>query len=146
MKAVTINLNRIIFAFSLLGLFVTVFLAYEYAQSGPIICPITGTGCDLVRRSGFANLFGIDLPYFGLVFYLTIAYLSVWLTHKNAKQVNLIRLALSFVGMGFGVYLTMLEAFVIGAYCIWCITSFIISIIIFLLCLFGGYIKKDNQS
>lgn len=145
MKTAVINLNRIIFIFSLLGLFVTTFLAYEYAQKGPIVCPITGSGCDLVRKSGYANLFGIDLPYFGLAFYLVLAYLSVWLTHKNNKRINLIRLMISFAGMGFGVYLTLLEAFVIGAYCIWCVTSFVISIIIFLLCLFGGYIKKDKQ-
>lgn len=145
MRVQIVNLNRIIFVFSLLGLFVTTFLAYEYAQSGPIICPITGNGCDLVRRSGYANLFGVDLPYFGLAFYLAVAYLSVWLTHKYSKQVYLFRILLSFIGMGVGVYLTMLEAFVIGAYCIWCVASFVISVIIFLLCLFGGFIKKDNQ-
>lgn len=139
------TINRLIFTLSLLGLLVSAFLAFEYIQTGPIVCPITGTGCELVRRSGYANLFGIDLPYFGLVFYLMVAYLSVWLTHKNTRRVNLMRLVISFAGMGFGVYLTLLEAFVIGVYCIWCVTSFVISIIIFLLCLFSRFIQHDNQ-
>lgn len=133
----TINktVNRLIFILSLVGLAVTAFLAYEYIQSGPIVCPITGSGCDLVRNSTFSKLFGIDLPYFGIAFYLTTAFISVWLTHTYHRVIDLLRLLASFSAVMFGVYLTFLEAFVIKAYCIWCIISFIVSVIIFGLCM-----------
>ncbi len=127
--------NRLIFIFSLLGLAVTAFLAYEYNQSGSIVCPITGTGCDTVRSSDFSKFLGIDLPYLGLVFYVVMASLSIWLTQNYDRRINLSRLLVGFSGVAFGVYLTFLEAFIIKAYCIWCIASFIVSIIIFLLCI-----------
>lgn len=127
--------NRIIFILSLLGFIVTGFLTYEYIQKGPIVCPITGTGCDIVRKSSYSKLLGIDLPYLGLLFYITVATITIWLIQKNDKFVNKLRFLVSFVGFCFGVYLTFLEAFVILAWCIWCLTSFVISVIIFLICL-----------
>lgn len=135
--------NRIIFTLSLLGLIVLAFLAFEYIQTGPIVCPITGNGCDIVRKSSYSKLLGTDLPYFGLLFYAVIAAMSVWLTQKSDKLVSRLRLLVSFIGFAFGVYLTFLEAFVIHAWCIWCLTSFFISIIIFLLCIIGQN-KNDN--
>lgn len=135
--------NRLIFVLSILGLIVTVFLAYEYAQTGPIVCPITGTGCDIVRKSQFSKLFNIDLPYYGLVFYSLVAALSVWLTNHRHKLLNLFRALVIFSGVYFGTYLTFLEAFVIQAYCIWCLISFIVSIIIFVICLYD--LKEVKQ-
>lgn len=129
------QINRLIFILSLIGLAVSSFLAYEYSLSGPINCPIGGGGCDLVRISPYSTLLGIDIPYFGIVFYIVLAFLSVWLTQSYSKLINFLRLLLSFFGFIFGVYLTFLEAFVIGAYCFWCVASFIISIIIFILCI-----------
>lgn len=137
------QVNRLIFIFSLLGLAVSSFLAYEYSLGGPINCPIGGSGCDLVRISPYSTLLGIDIPYFGIVFYLTIALLTVWFTQSRTKLIHYFRLLLSFSGFIFGVYLTYLEAFLIGAYCFWCVVSFIISIIILILCIIR--IRKYEQ-
>lgn len=140
------NINRLIFGLSMLGLMVTTFLAYEYSQSGSIACPIAGSGCDIVRKSEFSKLLGIDLPYFGIAFYLTAAFSSVWLTHSYHKIVSLARLLASFSAFAFGVYLTFLEAFVIKAYCIWCVISFIVSIIIFIFVMLEFFVKpKKNE-
>lgn len=129
------NINRAIFVLSLIGFFVSTFLAYEYSQKGPITCPITGSGCDLVRKSSYSNFAGIDLPVFGLMFYFTLAFLTIFLTQKFDKLVNRVRILLAFSGFAFGVYLTYLEAFVIKGWCFWCLSSFVVSILIFLLCL-----------
>ncbi len=133
--------NRLIFIFSLIGFAVTAFLAYEYSLTGSIICPITGSGCDAVRKSIYSKLFGINLPYFGLVFYLTVSVLSVLLTQSFNKLINKFRLFVSFSGFVFGAYLTFLEAFIIKAYCIWCLASFVISIGILILCIKSVKIK-----
>lgn len=125
--------NRLIFILGLLGLAVSLFLAYEYAQTGPVVCPITGTGCDTVRNSQYSSFLGLSLPYWGIGFYLLTSFLTVMLTHKSNKRVNIIRFLLTFMALAFGVYLTLLEAFVIKAYCIWCLSSFMISMILFIL-------------
>ncbi len=120
--------NRLIFILSLLGLFVSSFLLYEYNIQGPIVCP-AGAGCDIVRASVYSKFLGISIPILGIAYYLVMALLSVVHSHKLPARV-LIRLKLlsSLSAVVFGTYLTYLEAFVIKAYCFWCVTSFIISL------------------
>lgn len=129
--------NRLIFVFSLLGLFVASFLFYEYNIDGTIICP-TGRGCDLVRASPYSSFLGISMPILGIIFYLTMAMLSV--VHFRKLQ-----LLVAVSGVVFGMYLTFLEAFVIRAFCFWCILSFIISLAILISVLLGrrNYDKRN---
>lgn len=123
--------NRIIFIFSMLGLAVASFLFFEYSFNGPILCP-TGQGCDIVRASSYSHIFGIPIPLLGIAYYLTLAVLSVVHSHQLPhKVIHKLQLFGSAAAVGFGVYLTYLEAFVIKAFCFWCVLSFIISVVIF---------------
>lgn len=120
--------NRIIFILSLVGLLVSVFLFYEYNIAGTIICP-TGEGCDIVRISPYSSFLGISIPLLGIVFYFTMAILSVVHSHDLPRKLaRKLQLLVAVIGVGFGVYLTYLEAFVIKAYCFWCVLSFMISL------------------
>ncbi len=114
--------NRAIFFLSLIGLLISVFLFYEYSLSGPMVCPLGG-GCDIVRSSPYSSFLGISIPIWGIGFYLSLAILSVFRLGK-------LQLMLALCGFAFGLYLTFLEAFVIGAFCFWCVLSFIISFVI----------------
>lgn len=124
--------NRLVFILSLFGLAVSAFLFYEYTFTGPIFCP-TGQGCNIVRASPYSTFLGISIPILGVFFYLTMAMLAVVHTHELPRKfIHRLQLAGSIIGFGFGVYLTYLEAFVIRAFCFWCVISFIISLIILL--------------
>lgn len=124
--------NRLIFIFSLLGLAVASFLLYEYVFSGTIFCPL-GQGCDIVRASSYSHILGIPVPLLGVAYYFTLACLSVVHSHELPhKLVRKLQVIASAAAVAFGIYLTFLEAFVIKAYCFWCVLSFIISIAIFL--------------
>ncbi|MBI2596744.1 hypothetical protein HYW41_01155 [Candidatus Daviesbacteria bacterium] len=79
------RINRIIFVLSLIGLTVSAYLAYEYSLNSPIACPLTGSGCEVVKKSSYSKFLGIQLPYFGLVFYLVLASLSVFLSQTFNK-------------------------------------------------------------
>lgn len=137
--------NRLIFVFSLLGLAVVSILLYEYNLSGPVICPI-GNGCDIVRNSPYSNFLGISLPILGIIFYVFMTGLSIWRTH-NLRDVRFLGLQLlsALVGFVFGVYLTFLEAFVIKAYCFWCVLSFIISGVILLFAVLSWKRSKNED-
>lgn len=137
--------NRLIFFLSLIGLAVSMFLVYEYNRPTPINCPITGTGCEQVRQSEYSSLLGLSLPYYGIIFYLFIAGISVWLTNNYNKVLINLRSLVAIFGVIFGVYLTYLEAFVIQAYCIWCLTSFLISILIMLTIYIGSKGDKEYE-
>lgn len=125
-------LNRLIFVLSLLGLAVTSFLLYEYSLSGPVICPV-GQGCDIVRASPYSHIFGIPIPILGLFFYLAMVISTIMHSQRLLnRNLNKLQIVASVFAVGFGAYLTYLEAFVIKAYCFWCVISFIISIVILL--------------
>ncbi|MBI2314750.1 vitamin K epoxide reductase family protein [Candidatus Daviesbacteria bacterium] len=124
--------NRLVFILSLLGLLVSGFLLYEYSINGPVYCPVGG-GCDIVRSSPYSQFLGISIPILGVAFYVGMAILSVIHTHQlPTKLIRKLQLLGATSGVGFGVYLTYLEAFVIGAFCFWCILSFIISLALLL--------------
>ncbi len=118
-------------------------MLYEYNfSSGPMIC-LTGSGCDIVRASPYSKFLGISIPFLGVMFYLAMAFLSVVHSHNlPRKLVKRLKLLIGVSGVGFGIYLTYLEAFVIEAFCFWCVLSFIISVIILFLIILA---RKENQ-
>ncbi len=134
--------NRLIFVLSLLGLGVASFLFYEYHIAGTIVCP-TGQGCDIVRLSPYSSFFGISIPLLGIIFYLTMAVLSVMRTQALSAKIHTLQLLIAVFGVGFGVYLTYLEIFVIKAICFWCVLSFIISIGVLLSVIIT---RKNNEN
>ncbi|KKQ58792.1 hypothetical protein A3B42_01520 [Candidatus Daviesbacteria bacterium RIFCSPLOWO2_01_FULL_38_10] len=141
-------LNRSIFSLSLIGLLVSAFLAYEYSRPEGITCPITGAGCDIVRNSAYSSMLGIQIPYYGIAFYLFVALLSILLTNSFKKPIMYkLRLVVILFGFIFGVYLTFLEAFVIKAFCFWCVVSFIISgfLLVFAILEYKKYVTKLKQ-
>ncbi len=134
--------NRLVFVFSLFGLLVASYLLYEYSFNGQFICP-TGSGCDIVRASSYSKFAGISIPILGVIFYWAMAFLSVVHSHDLPKKlVRKLKFLIAASGVGFGIYLTCLEAFVIKAFCFWCVTSFIISVAILISI---SLARKENQ-
>ena len=117
--------RSITLALSLLGLFVSLYLLYTYTSpSRPMVC--IGTGCDAVRASAYSTLGGVSMPVFGVAGYILLAIVVIAESLFPARASRLAHLA--FLGMtGFGLffslYLEYLQAFVIHAYCAWCMTS-----------------------
>ena len=112
-------------ALALAGLGVAGYLAYVETSLATAVCGPVGD-CNAVQQSEYARLFGIPIAFYGLAGYVAI--LVLWLAQRLAK-LSLARLAptgifaIAVVGVLFSIYLTFLEPFVIGATCIWCLTS-----------------------
>ena len=111
-------------ALSFLGLFDSLYLWWVYTSaSRPMVC--VGTGCDVVRASPFAHFFGVPTPAFGAAMYGLLV-LLVFLQPLLARVERGIQFAtLGVAGLGFliSLYLTGLEAFVLHAWCAWCVVS-----------------------
>ena len=112
-------------ALSLLGLFDSLYLLYTYTSpSRPMVC--IGTGCDAVRASAYSSLWGVSMPVFGVLGYTSLGIVIVVESLFSGCLPRLARYA--FLGMAafgflFSLYLEYLQAFVIHAYCAWCLTS-----------------------
>jgi protein-disulfide isomerase len=118
---------------AVLGAGAATYLLVEYTTGQSGVC-LTGSGCDTVRSSDFAYPLGIPMPLFGLAFYLV----AIWTAVRTLEPANLLGVAprvallvLSVVGLAFSALLTGLEAFVIGAFCTWCIVSALASVLLF---------------
>lgn len=117
------------------GLLVSGYLTFVETTGAPPVCGPTG-GCEDVQSSEYAILFGI-LPVGLLGFMGNIAVLIAWAVWQfgplNLKKVAVLAMwGMCVFGVLFSAYLTFLEPFVIGATCMWCISSAVIMIILLL--------------
>jgi uncharacterized membrane protein/glutaredoxin len=107
------------------GTGVALYLAFIELSGNQAVCGPVGD-CNTVQQSPYARLFGVlPIGVLGVIGYLAI--LVAWaLRHTKGPQANLAAQALptmAFLGTLFSIYLTFLEPFVIGATCMWCLTS-----------------------
>jgi protein-disulfide isomerase/uncharacterized membrane protein/rhodanese-related sulfurtransferase len=117
----------LLFALNLLGLFDSAYLLWVYTSpSSPMLCLGGGNGCDTVRASSYANLFGVPLPAFGILMYGILALLVFAESMASTRLAEVARYAVAAMagaGFLFSLYLTAIEAFVLHAWCTWCIIS-----------------------
>jgi len=113
-------------ALALLGLGVSIYMAFVETSHASAICGPIGD-CNTVQQSEYAALFGwLPIGVLGTIGYAAI--LVAWALMHWGKD-HLQRLAASALlvmalcGAAFSIYLTFLEPFVIGATCVWCLTS-----------------------
>jgi protein-disulfide isomerase/uncharacterized membrane protein/rhodanese-related sulfurtransferase len=119
---------------SLAGLFDALYLWWVYTSpSRPMVC--LGTGCDLVRASRYAHLWGQPLPVYGAAMYLVLAVAILaqgWTDSQEGERLaQSTVVVISAGGFAFSLYLTAVEAFVVHAYCLWCVGSAIIVTVVF---------------
>jgi uncharacterized membrane protein len=118
--------SAVIPVLAIIGLGVAGYLAFVETAGVDAVCGPVGD-CNTVQQSDFARLFGlVPIGVLGLGAYVAI--LVAWLVGARAappaaRFARLALLGLAFGGVGFSVYLTFLEPFVIGATCAWCLTS-----------------------
>ena len=121
---------------SLIGLGVAGYLSYVELNQVEAVCGPVGN-CNSVQQSEYATLFGIlPIGVLGVMGYLVIIilWLARLLDQPNFKRIlNFLLFGVTLFGLLFSIYLTFLEPFVIGATCMWCVSSAVIMTILFLI-------------
>ncbi|MBI2473957.1 vitamin K epoxide reductase family protein [Candidatus Uhrbacteria bacterium] len=88
-------------------------------------CNLNATfNCDVVNQGPYSQMFGIPVALIGIIGYLLLAF-GAGLKIKNPEDNSLsfFLFFASFGGFLFALYLSGLEAFVLHAWCIVCLTS-----------------------
>lgn len=119
---------------SLVGLLVASYmLLYKLGLIGALVC---GTGsCGAVQASSWAVFLGVPVPAWGVAGYALIFALALlglqprWAGDRRLGGAIFILAAMAF---GFSAYLTGIEAFVLRAWCRWCVVSAIVATLIFI--------------
>jgi uncharacterized membrane protein len=131
------RLYRMIAIFAVLGIAVSsMSLDHHFRKSKTSFCDFGQSfNCDIVNRSEYSTVAGVPVALIGILGY---AALLAFATFYRAKaETPLILAAGSLAGLGFALYLTYVEKFILATWCILCLSSlaliFIISILSLLL-------------
>ena len=123
---------------ALTGAFVATYLAlYKIGAIGSITCSVGS--CETVQSSRWAVFLGLPVAAWGVGYYLAVLAVAMAGLHERfagSAWVGWALLALTAWGFAFSGWLTALEAFVIGAWCQWCVVSATIATLLFVLASF----------
>lgn len=95
-------------------------LVNHYTKSPTEYCSFDETfDCDVVNRSSYSRFLGVPVALIGLVGYAVL--LGLGLAPGRAAAAGL--LAASLLGLGFSLYLTYVEGFILRVWCVLCLGS-----------------------
>lgn len=107
-------------------------LYHHFGSSKTSFCDLgQAFNCDLVNRSQYSTMAGIPVALIGIVGYSLIVALAT--IYREKAETPFMLLAASLIGLGFALYLTYIEARVLHAWCILCLSSLTAILIITLL-------------
>jgi uncharacterized membrane protein len=118
--------GRVLWAIALLALagaaVSSVSLYHHYDTSPSSFCDFGANfNCDMVNRSIYSVVLGIPVALIGILGYGVLLVLAT--LYRAKAEVSLMLLVASLAGLGFALYLTYLEAFVLAVWCILCLSS-----------------------
>jgi uncharacterized membrane protein len=100
------------------GIAIAGYLTYVHYQPEALICT-GGGGCETVQKSSYAELAGLPVALVGLGAFIVMLALVAW----DSELARTLAAALALAALGFSVYLVSLQAFVIDAWCVWCLVN-----------------------
>jgi uncharacterized membrane protein len=110
------------------GVAISGYLVAKRFTGGSLACT-RWAQCDEVNNSVYSQLYGVPVSVIGLAGYLLLLMLAVaalWTGGRTQRRTLLLSFVLALGGVGFSIYLTYLEIYVIEALCAWCVASAIV--------------------
>jgi uncharacterized membrane protein len=130
---------------SLAGLFLGVYLTmYKFGIIGSLACNVGS--CEQVQTSRWSVFLGVPVATWGVGFYvlmLVLAIAGLQPRFMDSRRLSLAVLLLTGWGVVFTAWLNYLEAFVIHAWCEWCLGSAGMVLVLFVLALMDWRATKQ---
>ena len=118
---------------ALVGLLIaTYMLLHRLGVVGRLICGPEGA-CEIVQSSKWATFLSLPVPLVGVLGYLVllvVAVLGLQPPWARDRRVSVVLVVLSGIAVAFTAYLTAIEAWVIHAWCRWCLGSAAVIVLI----------------
>jgi len=94
-------------------------------------CPPPIDGCNTVAYSPHGSIFGVPIGVYGLIFYLIMIVLAALLAFgSSSHRLRLVVLIYAVIGVLFSIYFFYLDLAFIRAFCIYCLISAILTVLI----------------
>jgi vitamin-K-epoxide reductase (warfarin-sensitive) len=131
--AVTPKARRILLMIALLAIvglaLSSVSLYQHYGTSKSSYCDFGASfNCDMVNRSIYSVVFGVPVALVGVLGYAALFLLST--IYRSKAEIPVMLLLGALAGLGFALYLTYIEKFVLAVWCILCLSSLSVIVMI----------------
>lgn len=139
-------LTYLILALIFIGVYDAGYLTIEHYRNVIPPCSINDifADCGRVLQSEYAVLFGIPLSLLGLVHYVLLFGISVFVIRFRKPLTTYWLLLQTTAGLLFSLYLVYLQLFVIRAICPYCMLSALVSTLIFILVQYYFYRERKS--
>jgi uncharacterized membrane protein len=107
-----------VFVVAAAGAGIASYLTYVHYRPDALVCTGSG-GCETVQDSEYATLAGVPIALLGLAAYMAV----IVLTAIDSRPARLATAVIALSGLAFALYLVVLQAFVIDAWCVWCLAN-----------------------
>jgi uncharacterized membrane protein len=138
--------KKLLFVYILIfmGLAVASYLTFLHYTGHSALCGVSNvfSNCDMVLQSKYAEVFGVPVALFGVVFYLFLFIVFSEIAKRRQKFFIEIMFALEIFGFIFSILLTYTQIFIIGAVCPYCLTSAIVTTALFFI---SFYMQHKNS-
>jgi uncharacterized membrane protein len=133
---------------SLVGLFLGAYLTlYKFGVIGTLACNVGS--CEQVQTSRWSVFLGLPVATWGVGFYLLMLVLSIAGLQSrflDSRRLSLFMVLLAGWGVVFTAWLNYLEAFVIHAWCEWCLGSAGMVLLLFVLAVMDWRDGREIES
>ncbi len=116
------------------GFLISFYIHHKKSSREVLVCPLN-SNCEEVIHSDFSKFFGIPVEILGFLYYgaLAVSYGFIVVLPEFAPSYFHYGLVLaSAAAFLFSLYLTFIQAFTLREWCTWCLTSAMLSTVIFI--------------
>ncbi len=121
------QLLNIFIILACLGILDSIYLLYKNRPNKTLTCPLN-SDCHAVLSSKWNKFLGVKNEAWGLLYYIVLIGISVLSIH-NKIEILLIATSLGFL---YSLFLTYIQVVKIKEYCLYCLLSALINLLLFL--------------
>jgi vitamin-K-epoxide reductase (warfarin-sensitive) len=100
----------------------SVSLQHHFATSKTAYCDVgENFNCDIVNRSTYSKIFGVPVALIGMLGYGALVWLAT--VYRARRDAATMLFGGASAGLAFALYLTYVEARILGVWCILCLSS-----------------------
>lgn len=125
---------------ALVGMIDSIYLTVHHYTGEKVPCSVIG-GCEKVLSSEYSEIAGIPLALFGALAYFTVFSLATLTAFGDNRMWKILSVTVALMA-GFSLWLIYLQAFVIGAFCQFCLLSAGTTLTLFLLVVIRQFLPK----
>jgi vitamin-K-epoxide reductase (warfarin-sensitive) len=148
MSAASRRLFLAIAVLALLGIAVSsVSLDHHFRKSKTSYCDFGESfNCDIVNRSEYSTIAGVPVALIGILGYAAIVAFATF--YRAKAETPAILAVASLGGLGFALYLSYVEKFILSVWCILCLSSLalIFTIAVLSLCLLVNSTRRASEA